>query len=512
MSPDTDQSSTARATAPDTKLAEPGALTASRPGAAADGSSRPMGVYRDRGGIAPERWQLVVDILMLGAAIAAVVITAPAADDPVEAPVWFVMLALVVLALLALRGMYGPRIGPRFLDDAGYIVAATAVAVMAITFARILFTTEEVPGSQELREWFFAAAFLTAGHAAVTVAETRARRKHRGGRPTLIIGAGRVGQLLARRLLASPEIGLRPVGFLDGAESGAYENSALPILGDISSLEQAAVEHRVEHAIISFSRARPEVELDSLHRLERLGVSVSIVPRLFEGLPDRVVVERVGALPLVSIYPSIGRSWQTAVKYGFDRMSAALAIVVLSPVLIAAAAGVLASIGRPLLFRQRRVGLDRREFDMLKFRTMRGQPDERVALEAGWEAFAQGLAPGGVEGADRRTRFGTFLRRTSLDELPQLFNVLRGEMSIVGPRPERPEYVRAFEERVHRYDLRHQVKAGITGWAQVHGLRGRTPLADRVEYDNYYIANWSLWLDVKVLLLTVLALFRGRHE
>jgi exopolysaccharide biosynthesis polyprenyl glycosylphosphotransferase len=507
---DRHQSQTTQAPAPERDLA--GAGTAMPPISehAGPDASRPGAADAHRKGITPQQWHLLVDVLMLSLAIAAVVLTAPLADDPVENPVWLVALPLIVLVLLALRGMYGPRIGPRFLDDAGYIVAATAVAVMGVTFARILFTGENVPGSQGLREWFFVAAFLTAGHAAVTVTETRSLRKHGGGRPTLIIGAGRVGHLLAKRLLAKPELGLRPVGFLDGTETGVEDD--FPILGDISSLEQTVLEHEVEHAIISFTRFSPEVELDSLQRLEQLGVSVSLVPRLFQGLPDRVVLERVGALPLVSIYPSISRGWQMPVKYGFDRAVAALALLLLSPLLIAAAVGVLASVGRPLLFRQRRVGLDCREFPMFKFRTMKGQPDNQASLESGWDAFAQGLAPGGVEGPDRRTRFGTFLRRTSLDELPQLFNVLRGEMSIVGPRPERPEYVEAFEERVHRYDLRHRVKAGITGWAQVHGLRGRTPLAERVEYDNYYIENWSLWLDVKILLLTVLAVFRGRSE
>jgi exopolysaccharide biosynthesis polyprenyl glycosylphosphotransferase len=473
---------------------------------------RPRAQHPLRREITPQGWHLLVDIFMLGAAVGAVVLTAPAADDPVENPVWLVILPLGVLTLLTLHGMYAPRIGPRFLDDAAYILAATAFTVMAITFTRVLFTGEEVPGSQSLREWFFVAAFLTAGHAAVTLAETRARRKRGGGRPTLIIGAGRVGHLLAKRLLASPEIGLHPVGFLDPAERATSEHLGVPILGDISTIEQAVLEHRVEHAIIGFSRSSPEVELESLQRLQELGVSVSIVPRLFEGLPDRIAVERVGALPLVSIHPPVSRSWQVAAKYVFDRAIAGVAILVLSPLLILAAVGVLVSVGRPLLFRQRRVGLDRREFDMLKFRTMRGQPDYAGSFEAGWEAFAQGLAPGGVEGADRRTRFGRVLRRTSLDELPQLFNVLRGEMSIVGPRPERPEYVQAFESQVRRYDLRHRVKAGITGWAQVHGLRGRTPLADRVEYDNYYIENWSLWLDVKILLLTLLAVVRGRSE
>jgi exopolysaccharide biosynthesis polyprenyl glycosylphosphotransferase len=509
MSPEDQRSATARAAAPDARMSGPRAVAPAgrEQSELADGLRLTPGTRRER--IMPWQRHLLVDVLMSGVAIAAVVLTAPLADDPVESPVWLVLLPLSVLALLGLRGMYGPRIGPRFLDDAAYIIAATAFVVMAITFARLLSPTEEVPGSQPLREWFFIAACLTAGHAAVTVAESSARRKHGGGRATLIIGAGPVSRLLAKRLSAAPEIGLRPIGFLDPAGAAPGE-LGIPVLGDISSLEQAVVEHRVEHAIIGFSRSPPEVELETMQRLQELEVPVSIVPRLFEGLPDRIVLERVGALPLVSIYPVVARNWQLAVKYGLDRVVAAMAIVVLSPLLILAAVGVLASAGRPLLFRQRRLGLDRREFDMFKFRTMRGQPDHNGSTEV--EGFADGLAPGGVEGADRRTRFGVFLRRTSLDELPQLFNVLRGEMSIVGPRPERPEYVRAFEQRVRRYDLRHRVKAGITGWAQVHGLRGRTPLADRVEYDNYYIENWSLWLDVKILLLTVLAVVRGRSE
>ena len=145
---------------------------------------------------------------------------------------------------------------------------------------------------------------------------------------------------------------------------------------------------------------------------------------------------------------------------------------------------------------------------MLKFRTMVDAPNE----EQQEERFDPNVAPGGVEGADRRTRVGAFLRRWSLDELPQLVNVLKGEMSLVGPRPERPEFVELFEPRIHRYDERHRVRAGITGWAQINGLRGQTSLSDRVEWDNYYIENWSLWLDFKILLMTVVAVVRDRAE
>jgi lipopolysaccharide/colanic/teichoic acid biosynthesis glycosyltransferase len=158
------------------------------------------------------------------------------------------------------------------------------------------------------------------------------------------------------------------------------------------------------------------------------------------------------------------------------------------------------------MFRQRRVGRDGREFDVLKFRTMRQPP----APGSSFEPLA-GLAPGGVEGLDRRTSVGRLLRELSLDELPQLINVLRGNMSLVGPRPERPEYVERFLRDVARYEDRHRVKSGITGWAQVHGLRGQTSIVDRVEWDNYYIQNWSLRLDLRILAMTIAEVLRFRE-
>jgi lipopolysaccharide/colanic/teichoic acid biosynthesis glycosyltransferase len=166
----------------------------------------------------------------------------------------------------------------------------------------------------------------------------------------------------------------------------------------------------------------------------------------------------------------------------------------------------------PVLFRQRRVGRDGKAFDLYKFRSMYMQEGQRNPddEDSGALEFLLGgdTAPGGVEGGDRRTNVGRFLRRTSFDELPQLFNVLKGEMSLIGPRPERPEFVELFKQDIVRYGDRHRVKSGITGWAQVHGLRGQTSLAERVEWDNYYIANWSLGLDVKILALTFVALLR----
>jgi exopolysaccharide biosynthesis polyprenyl glycosylphosphotransferase len=240
-----------------------------------------------------------------------------------------------------------------------------------------------------------------------------------------------------------------------------------------------------------------------VRRCEDLGIPTAIVPRLFERMPALTQMEHLGGLPLVAPRPADPTGWQFRVKYVADRALAAIALLVLSPILIAAAVAVLLSMGRPVFFRQLRIGRDGRPFEMLKFRSMAG------TSESPYEAPDGDLAPGGVEGEDRRTRVGAFLRKTSIDELPQLINVLRGEMSMIGPRPERPEFVRDFEQRIHRYGERHRVKSGITGWAQVHGLRGRTSLADRAEWDNFYIENFTLWLDLKIALMTVRTLFRS---
>jgi len=286
------------------------------------------------------------------------------------------------------------------------------------------------------------------------------------------------------------------------------------VLGSDEDLERLVQEHHVEHVIVSFSRVPHDTELELARELNRMRISISIVPRLFEGTPDRITLDRVEGLPLVTIHPSDPRNWRIAIKYAADRVAALLAIMLLSPLFVIAALGTAFTVGRPILFRQRRVGLDGRQFDMLKFRTMTGSTEEHGEADADWAAKSLGESSESGEVAekrasdDRRTKFGGFLRKLSIDELPQLFNVLKGQMSMVGPRPERANYVEMFKDRITRYADRHQVKAGITGWAQVNGLRGDTSLQDRIEWDNYYIENWSPWLDLKILLLTVLAVFR----
>jgi exopolysaccharide biosynthesis polyprenyl glycosylphosphotransferase len=369
---------------------------------------------------------------------------------------------------------------------------------------RALLEPGAVPASGELSLAVAAAVLLGFGRVGLNLWHARLRRRGTALVPTLIVGAGRVGQLTAKRLLDHPELGLRPVGYLD-KEPLHEGGDELPVLGASWDLDDVVGAYDIGQLIVTFSTAPSEVLLRIVSRCEELGIDVALVPRLFEKATERLTIEHLGGLPLVTPHPSDPRSRRFALKYATDRIVALVLLVAAAPLLAACAAAVWLSLGRPILFRQRRVGHDGHEFEMLKFRSMR--PAEGRPAHAG--NLPDDTAPGGAaEAPDRVTRVGAFLRATSLDELPQLVNVLRGEMSLVGPRPERPEFVELFEPRVHRYFDRHRVKAGITGWAQVNGLRGRTSLSDRVEWDNFYIDNASPWLDLKIIGRTLLAPFR----
>lgn len=447
---------------------------------------------------------LAVDALMLLAAVVVADLGAPRAGVPSTPALWLVAFPLLTFAFMAARGMYRRRVFLRVLDDLRVAVTATALAAMIVLSLRVLTADDPWVAAQTARIWAFASVYLVAGRVVLSWGELQARRRGESVRPTLVVGAGHVGRLTARRLLEHPELGLRPVGFLDKEPRKVSDDDGLPVLGASWDLDRVVAEHGVRHVVLSFSTAPPSVLLGVLRRCQELGVEVSMVPRFYEKVVGHIGIEYLGGIPLMTAQPTNPRSWQFAVKYAVDRLVAAFLLVLVAPVLLAGALGVWATMGRPIFFRQARAGLDGRVFDILKLRSMRPPREDG----SGSAELAPGTAPGGVEGDDRRTALGAFLRRTSLDELPQLWNVLRGEMSLVGPRPERPEYVDLFSGQIDRYGERHRVKSGITGWAQVHGLRGRTSLADRVEWDNYYIENWSLWLDFKILLLTVLAIVR----
>jgi exopolysaccharide biosynthesis polyprenyl glycosylphosphotransferase len=420
----------------------------------------------------------------------------------------------LVLVLFYLRGLYRKRLRTLVLDGVVPVLSGISVAAMAVAVLG-MFLNNQVPSqSVWLRAWAISLIGVGLGRIAMSVAQRLARANRLIGKPVLIMGAGVVGAQVARRLEAHPEYGLAPVGFLDEdprsvAEVGGRD---VPVLGTIEDLDETVERSGVRNLIVAFSSVADARVSRLIQRCQELGVEVSVVPRMFDTINDRVGYDTVGGLPLLSFSAVDPKGLQFAIKHALDRVLAFVLLVLFSPLILSAAIAVRLSSPGPALFKQRRVGRDGRVFDFYKFRSMRivaGQVDSEEESSALDFLLAGDIAPGGVEGVDRRTAVGRFLRGTSLDELPQLFNVLRGDMSLVGPRPERPEFVELFRQDILRYGDRHRVRSGITGWAQVHGLRGQTSLAERVEWDNYYIAHWSLGLDLKILALTFVALFRN---
>ncbi len=421
----------------------------------------------------------------------------------------------LVMVLFYLRGLYRTRLRALLLDGIIPVLSAVSVAAMAVATLG-MFLNGQVPNQDDwLRGWLFSLLGVGLGRVVLSLTQRWARKRHLVGKSVLIMGAGVIGAQVARRLESHPEYGLVPIGFLDEdprsvAEVGGRD---VPVLGTIEDLDETVERTGVRRLIVAFSSVADARVSRLIQRCQELGVEVAVVPRMFDTINDRVGYDTVGGLPLLSFAAVDPDGLQFAIKHALDRVLALALLIVFSPVILCAAVAVRLSSPGPAFFRQRRVGRDGKVFDFYKFRSMRVAQGQMEAGEEGTSAldFLLGgdVAPGGVEGEDRRTAVGRFLRSTSLDELPQLFNVLRGDMSLVGPRPERPEFVELFRQDIVRYGDRHRVKSGITGWAQVHGLRGQTSLAERVEWDNYYIAHWSLGLDLKILALTLAALFRN---
>jgi len=431
----------------------------------------------------------------------------PTGRIPSEPAVWSLAFSLAVLVLAAVRGDFRAPMRPELAEVLRQVVGTTTAAAIAVMMARVILANDAYVAAETIRHWLVSLPFLIGLRSALLWREARFRRQGERLAPTLIVGAGQVGQRVAARLLDEPEIGLRPVAFLDKTEQPGAQ---LPIHLFAEDLDAIVQRYGIRHAILGFAYGGDTAMPDLARRLWAHGVSVKVVPRLFELGGERTVLAFLGAMPVAVIQPIRPNGWRMRTKYGLDRVVAALTLVALAPLLALIALAVRTSLGAPVLFRQARCGNDCRRFEMLKFRTMHMATEDEQEADAAWASAHLGVpAPDAITApVDRSTRLGNFLRRTSLDELPQLWNVVRGDMSLIGPRPERVAYAEAFGLTVRRYDDRHRVKSGLTGWAQVSGLRGKTSLEDRVEWDNHYIEHWSPWLDMKIVLLTLPQLLR----
>jgi exopolysaccharide biosynthesis polyprenyl glycosylphosphotransferase len=455
------------------------------------------------------RLRVASDIVLLFMGVGAAILGAPEAQESLRGGWLIWAFPPLVLLVMALSGLYRDTIQVKLAEGVARIFAATSLATVTLIAGAALLDPLSQPAPLLARAWVFGSLYLVLGRLLLARGRRRARITRLVAKPTLIVGAGQIGARVERRLSRQPELGLLPVGYLDSdpPPEEMVPDRETPVLGGLSDLRRVVRETGAEHVVLGFSTAPDRLLLPLVRECEGLGLEVSLVPRLFESVNVRVALDHLGGLPLFGLHTIDPKGWQFAIKYALDRVVAALLITVLAPVLLACSLAVRLSSAGPVLYRQLRVGRDGREFEMLKFRSMRaaGEPSPDTPDNA--STLPADTGPGGVEGLDRRTRVGALLRSTSLDELPQLFNVLRGEMSLIGPRPERPQFVDVFGERIERYQDRHRVKSGITGWAQVNGLRGKTSLRDRIEWDNFYIENWSLRLDLKILLRTILVVF-----
>ncbi len=331
------------------------------------------------------------------------------------------------------------------------------------------------------------------------VVARRVRRRGDLQHVAVILGAGRVGIRLATSLQEHAEYGMSVVGYIDSdPRIEAHEALPAPLLGGYEALAELIDDFNVTHVLVAFGTLREEALVDILRTCGRMDVEVMVVPRLFELHSAVGVSDEVWGLPLIPMRRAAFRSPWWPVKRLFDVVVSLVAVVLLLPVMVFCAVAVRLEGGRGVIFKQQRVGLDDRSFQLLKFRSLR--PADEAESRTRWN----------VKHDDRLGPVGRFLRSSSLDELPQLWNILRGDMSLVGPRPERPHFVQEFAKYIPRYTARHRVPAGLTGWAQVHGLRGDTSIEERARFDNYYIENWSPWLDCKILCRTVGHLL-GRH-
>ena len=338
--------------------------------------------------------------------------------------------------------------------------------------------------------------FLMISHAALWGVEGAQRRGQRKKR-TLIVGGGVVARRAISILAAHGEYGLQVVGVVDDDAKFTPAELGTTLLGGMSDLSDLVRKLKVEVVLVAYSSGDHKTMVSALRDAMAEGALVWVVPRLFELGWKGSSGEHLWGLPVMYLKsPALLRP-QWALKRVFDVILTGIGVLVLSPLLLVISAAVYLDLGRPILHRQRRITREGRPFELLKFRTMRVGTQTVESTE--WAADET-----------RMTRLGGFLRSTSLDELPQLLNILKGEMSLVGPRPERPHFVNVFSDLYPEYSSRHRLPAGLTGWAQIHGLRGDTSIEERTAFDNYYIENWSLSKDLRILARTVFACIRWR--
>jgi len=411
-----------------------------------------------------------------------------------------------------LQGLYRLRRGRSRVDDFFAVFVGTILAVVFGIVATTYVQTYLASTAQKSSGAFAVSQAAWAIFLVVNVGLTYSsrelmrevlERRWRAGiglKRILIAGAGELGRLVADKIIDHRELGYQIVGFVDDRAGGDHLGyRGLPLLGTIDEAAEITARESIDHLYVALPPEQHLRMLELLDSTSREMVDVKVVPDLLQVIALRARLEDLDGVPVININDVPLQGFNSAVKRSIDVAISSVALLCLAiPFGIVALLVRMTSRG-PVFYRQDRTGLDGKSFSIVKFRSMFDDAERETGPV--WT----------VPGDPRVTPLGRFLRRSNLDELPQLWNVLRGDMSIVGPRPERPHFVEQFKHRIPQYMLRHKVKAGLTGWAQVNGWRGNTPLEKRIEYDLYYIENWSVRLDLKIMWLTLIRGFFHKH-
>jgi len=412
---------------------------------------------------------------------------------------------VVIIAWLMLSGarkMYRPRRSVNLSDELVNVVKVVSQGMLIVMGAAFLYRDFSYSRVAFGFLWVFSIILIFAGRASVQAFERAQYRRGRHLQHAILLGSDAAANQVYTRLQGHASFGFHILGyFADARSADGMILARARYLGTFERAPSFIREHGIELAFIAVRTRDHQPLFDLIAECEGVNIEFMMVPDMLEILTSHVRVRELEGIPFLQIKGLPFTTWGRITKRIFDFAGSAIALLLIAPLFLFIAALIKAGSRGPVFFTQKRVGLDGREFTMVKFRSMKAGSEE-------FDAQA-GL---GIPNDPRRTRIGAFLRRTSMDELPQLVNVLKGEMSLVGPRPERTRFVQEFRSVVPKYLDRHRVKTGVTGWAQVNGLRGDTSIEERIKYDLYYIENWSLTFDIKILLRTLRAALTSRES
>jgi len=377
--------------------------------------------------------------------------------------------------------------------------AASIGVIVSISFISFFFKNQiDYPRLMMVYVWILTILLTSFGRAVQSRLQFFLQARGWGELRILIVGANEMGRMVLHKIKRSPALGYSVVGFVDD-EITAGSVQGTPVLGKVDDIPEVTASAKIDEVIVVLPEATHHDILKIVSKCDRRYVSVKVFPNAFQIMAGEVSIGDLGGLPLLTVRDTALRGWRVTVKRAVDMMGSAVGLVAWAPVMMLLAILIKLESQGPVFYTQERMGLDGNRFLMLKFRSMRTDAEEDSGPV--WA----------TPNDDRRTRLGTYIRKFSIDELPQLINVLIGDMSLVGPRPERPVFVEQFRQTIPRYMDRHREKAGITGWAQVNGLRGDTSIIERTKYDLWYIENWSLALDFRIMIRTLFSIFFDRN-